>query len=157
MDWLDHSFKMEGLGVPSEVAVLLVYNAFALLINGNVCNNNNYSKLPKSEHVRISDRGSLFGCNFCSVLNLSEIQTNLFGFQTFGWLTMHVRTFRFRRYWHSYAINPEIRTKLAFKLVRMSERLKSEYLIVRISALSEIRMFRFRTLNVLLLYYEKDR
>ena len=41
-----------------------------------------YSKRPKSEHVRISDTASLFGSNLCSVLKVSEIRTNLFGFQT---------------------------------------------------------------------------
>ena len=32
--------------------------------------------------VRILDRSILFGCNFCSVLKVSEIRTILFGFQT---------------------------------------------------------------------------
>ena len=41
-----------------------------------------YSQRPKSEHVRISDRGPSSRSNFCSVSNMSEIQTNLFGFQT---------------------------------------------------------------------------
>ena len=36
----------------------------------------------KSKHVRISDSSLLFGSNFCSVSNLSEIRTNLFRFQT---------------------------------------------------------------------------
>ena len=48
------------------------------LFNSNQVN----SKRLKSEHVRISDSSLLFGSNFCSVSNLSEIRTNLFGFQT---------------------------------------------------------------------------
>ena len=41
-----------------------------------------YSECLKSEHVRISDRGSLFGSNSCSVQKVSEIRTKMFGFQT---------------------------------------------------------------------------
>ena len=41
-----------------------------------------YSKRPKSEHVRISVSPLLFGSNYRSVLKLSEIRTDLFGFQT---------------------------------------------------------------------------
>ena len=41
-----------------------------------------YSERPKSKHVRISDRSPLSCSKNCSVLKLSEIRTNLFGFQT---------------------------------------------------------------------------
>ena len=77
-----------------------------------------YSKRPKSEHVRISDRSPLFRSKSVQTRVTSEIRTNLFGFQTFGWMPIHVRTFGFRRYWHSYDMNAEIRTKLSFGFQR---------------------------------------
>ena len=57
----------------------------------------------------------------CSVVNNAEIRTILFGFRTFGCMTIHVRTFGFRTIYLTYAMNAEIRTPLAFELVRMSE------------------------------------
>ena len=43
----------------------------------------NYSHRPKSEHVRFSDVGLLFGCKSVRISKSSDNRTNLFGFQTF--------------------------------------------------------------------------
>ena len=106
-----------------------------------------YSKRPKSEHVRISDRRPSFGSNYRSVLKLTEIRTVLFGFRTFGWLTIHVRTFGFRIIDLTYAMNAEIRTINLFGLL-CSNTVHTEQALVRISALSEIRTFGFWTFTV---------
>ena len=72
-----------------------------------------YSKRPKSEHVRFSDRGPSFGSKFGSdVQNVWKLNI-LFGLRTiiYVWKPNDaVRMFGFRHYCHPYAMNAEIRT-----------------------------------------------
>ena len=114
-----------------------------------------YSQHPKTElqstseirTVRISDTFPSSRLNLCSVLKVSEIRTNLFGFQTFGFQTItfsNVRTFGFRTFTGVLYITSEIRTLFCvrFYIVRT---VQTERQFVRISASSDNRTFGFRT------------
>ena len=105
-----------------------------------------YSKRPKSEHVRISDRSPSFRSKSVRTGVMSEIRTNLFRFQaeisvqivrnpnvavpTFGFrsidLTLYYKTPKSER--SSDKLRPEC---------PKSERLLTEQVFVRISALSD--------------------
>ena len=90
-----------------------------------------YSKRPKSEHVRISDTGCLFGCKIVRTGVTSEIWTNLFGFQKFSGIRnpkVTVRTFGFRSIDGVLYINAEIRT---FERPEMNRTFKIRTRLVR--------------------------
>ena len=113
--------------------------------------NPNYSKRPKSEHVRISDRTPSFGCKSVGTHKNAEIRTFRLDFRcSVGWPCMFERS-DFGHSGISILWTPKSERYSVFERLECpkSERLLTEHEFVRFSAFTEKGTFGFWTLTVL--------